>query len=91
MKIIEKEQVRQLLTPEKCIEAMETALADGVWVVIGKFFDFIDAPFREVDFPGATDIHIAIRNAESFLCVIQLTLVGSADNQNHVVPSYTNA
>ena len=28
MKIIEKEQVRQLLTPEKCIAAMETALMD---------------------------------------------------------------
>ena len=28
MKIIEKEQVRQLLTPEKCIKAMEEALMD---------------------------------------------------------------
>ena len=28
MKIIEKEQVRQLLTPEKCIRAMEEALVD---------------------------------------------------------------
>ena len=28
MKIIEKEQVRQLLTPEKCIRAMEEMLEE---------------------------------------------------------------
>ena len=66
---------------------MGLEVADGIGVVVGKFLDFINAPLGEVDLSCITDMHITIGNAESFLCEIQLTLVGSADNQNHVVPS----
>ena len=66
---------------------MGLEISDGVGVVIGKFLDFIDAPLGKVDVSCITDMHIAVRNAEDFLCEIQLALIGSADNQNHVVSS----
>jgi hypothetical protein len=62
---------------------MGLEITDGVGVVIGKFLDFINAPLGEVDFPGIAGIHIAVCNAENFLCVIQLSLVGPANDQNH--------
>ena len=61
---------------------MGLEISDGVGMVVGKFLDFIDAPLGEINFSGTAGIHIAVRNAESFLCKIQLALVGSADNQN---------
>jgi hypothetical protein len=44
-----------------------------------KLFNFADAPFRKVNFSGTAGIYIRICDAEGLFCIVQLALIGAAD------------
>ena len=62
-------------------------IADGVGMMIGKLFEFIDALLGEVDFLCGAGIDLLFGDSILIFDKIQFTLVSAADNQYHAVPS----
>ena len=60
-------------------------------MLCGECFHFVDTPLREIDLALAADVHIPIRNAEGLLRKVQLALLGTANNQNHMNPPQSRA
>ena len=63
---------------------MAFKIRDRVGVMGGELLDSVYAAFGEIDFPSGASVNI--RDSKGFPCKFQLTLIGSADNQNHNTP-----
>jgi hypothetical protein len=52
-------------------------------MIPGKFFNRVNAPLGKINFSGAADINICIRQAKGLFGKVQFSLVNTAKNQNH--------